>query len=65
MNIFVNKATQERAENTRMLLFGGVLALGDLVNSTLRPKGWDVLLNSVLMQEQKNLICFILSVLII
>jgi len=39
MNIFASEAaTQEQAENTRLSSFGGALALGDLVKSTLGPK---------------------------
>lgn len=39
LSIFANEATQERAENARLASFVGALALGDLVKSTLGPKG--------------------------
>jgi len=46
MNIFANEATQERAENARLSSFVGALALGDLVKSTLGPKGMNKILHS-------------------
>ncbi|KAL7008657.1 T-complex protein 1 subunit beta [Cystobasidiomycetes sp. EMM_F5] len=47
MNIFNDEATQERAENARMSSFVGAIALGDLVKSTLGPKGMNKILHSV------------------
>lgn len=47
MNIFAEEATQERAENARLSSFVGALALGDLVKSTLGPKGMNKILHSV------------------
>lgn len=38
--------TEERAENARLLAFVGAIAVGDLVKSTLGPKGMDKLLQS-------------------
>ncbi|KAN0062380.1 T-complex protein 1 subunit beta [Thecaphora frezii] len=45
--IFAHDATQERAENARLSSFVGALALGDLVKSTLGPKGMNKILQSV------------------
>jgi len=47
MNIFRDEATQERAENARLSSFVGAIALGDLVKSTLGPKGMNKILHSV------------------
>jgi T-complex protein 1 subunit beta len=41
------QATQERAENARLSSFVGALALGDLVKTTLGPKGMNKILQSV------------------
>ncbi|GAA6041841.1 hypothetical protein JCM8097_004501 [Rhodosporidiobolus ruineniae] len=46
VNIFGQEATQERAENARLSSFVGALALGDLVKSTLGPKGMNKILHS-------------------
>ncbi|PKI85839.1 T-complex protein 1 subunit beta [Malassezia vespertilionis] len=45
--IFAEEATQERAENARLSSFVGALALGDLVKSTLGPKGMNKVLQSI------------------
>ncbi|KAI3626490.1 hypothetical protein CBS9595_001851 [Malassezia furfur] len=45
--IFAEEATQERAENARLSSFVGALALGDLVKTTLGPKGMNKILQSV------------------
>ncbi|WFD29171.1 T-complex protein 1 subunit beta [Malassezia sp. CBS 17886] len=45
--IFAQEATQERAENARLSSFVGALALGDLVKTTLGPKGMNKILQSV------------------
>ncbi|KDN45622.1 hypothetical protein K437DRAFT_256550 [Tilletiaria anomala UBC 951] len=45
--IFAQEATEERAENARLSSFVGALALGDLVKSTLGPKGMNKMLQSV------------------
>ncbi|KAF8001380.1 hypothetical protein HF325_003881 [Metschnikowia pulcherrima] len=44
VNIFGDNATEERAENARMSAFVGAIAVGDLVKTTLGPKGMDKLL---------------------
>ncbi|ODV61977.1 chaperonin-containing T-complex subunit CCT2 ASCRUDRAFT_139727 [Ascoidea rubescens DSM 1968] len=46
VNIFGDQATEERAENARLSAFIGAIAVGDLVKSTLGPKGMDKLLQS-------------------
>lgn len=40
------QATEERAENARLSSFVGAIALGDLVKSTLGPKGMNKILQS-------------------
>ena len=46
VQIFGDQATEERAENARMSAFVGAIAVGDLVKSTLGPKGMDKMLQS-------------------
>ncbi|EKM59005.1 uncharacterized protein PHACADRAFT_249156 [Phanerochaete carnosa HHB-10118-sp] len=46
MSIFGAEATEEKAENARLSSFVGALALGDLVKSTLGPKGMNKILQS-------------------
>ncbi|KAH7580830.1 Chaperonins TCP-1 signature 3 [Nakaseomyces glabratus] len=46
VQIFGDQVTEERAENARMSAFVGAIAVGDLVKSTLGPKGMDKLLQS-------------------
>ncbi|EIN13210.1 hypothetical protein PUNSTDRAFT_48271 [Punctularia strigosozonata HHB-11173 SS5] len=46
MHIFGDEATEEKAENARLSSFVGALALGDLVKSTLGPKGMNKILQS-------------------
>ncbi|KAK7439297.1 T-complex protein 1 subunit beta [Stygiomarasmius scandens] len=46
MQIFSDLATEEKAENARLSSFVGALALGDLVKSTLGPKGMNKILQS-------------------
>lgn len=46
MNIFGDQVSEERAENARLSAFIGAIAVGDLVKSTLGPKGMDKLLQS-------------------
>ncbi|KAI4517474.1 chaperonin Cpn60/TCP-1 family [Schizophyllum commune] len=46
MQIFGNQATEEKAENARLASFVGALAVGDLVKSTLGPKGMNKILQS-------------------
>ena len=46
VNIFNQGAMEERAETARLSSFVGAVAVGDLVKSTLGPKGMDkILLN--------------------
>jgi len=45
-NIFQENATEEKAENARMASFIGAIAIGDLLKSTLGPKGMDKILQS-------------------
>ncbi|KAI9022525.1 chaperonin Cpn60/TCP-1 family [Hyaloraphidium curvatum] len=47
INIFADEATQERAENARMSSFVGAIAIGDMIKSTLGPKGMDKILQSM------------------
>ncbi|KAK3544835.1 hypothetical protein QTP86_027507 [Hemibagrus guttatus] len=44
MNIFKHGADEERAETARLSSFVGAIAIGDLVKSTLGPKGMDKIL---------------------
>ncbi|GMK56786.1 hypothetical protein CspeluHIS016_0306260 [Cutaneotrichosporon spelunceum] len=46
MNVFADEATEERGENARLSSFVGAMALGDLVKSTLGPKGMNKILQS-------------------
>ncbi|KAK0315779.1 T-complex protein 1 subunit beta [Friedmanniomyces endolithicus] len=44
--IFEEGSTEERGENARLSAFVGAIAVGDLVKSTLGPKGMDKILQS-------------------
>ncbi|CED84791.1 t-complex protein beta subunit (tcp-1-beta) [Phaffia rhodozyma] len=46
MNVFADEAGEERGENARLSSFVGAMALGDLVKSTLGPKGMNKILQS-------------------
>ncbi|QRW01738.1 TCP-1/cpn60 chaperonin family (T-complex protein 1) [Ceratobasidium sp. AG-Ba] len=46
MNIFGEEATEERAETARLSSFVGAMAIGDMVKSTLGPKGMNKILQS-------------------
>ncbi|RKP12069.1 chaperonin Cpn60/TCP-1 family, partial [Piptocephalis cylindrospora] len=46
VQIFDQETTEERAENARLSSFVGAIAVGDLVKSTLGPKGMDKILQS-------------------
>lgn len=46
VQIFQDEATEERAENARLSIFVGAIAVGDLVKNTLGPKGMDKILVS-------------------
>ncbi|KAK9471192.1 chaperonin Cpn60/TCP-1 family [Dipodascopsis tothii] len=47
VQIFGDQVTEERGENARMSAFVGAIAVGDLVKTTLGPKGMDKLLQSM------------------
>ncbi|KAJ3218969.1 T-complex protein 1 subunit beta [Dinochytrium kinnereticum] len=47
VQIFQEGGSEERAENARLSSFVGAIAVGDLVKSTLGPKGMDKILQSV------------------
>ncbi|ORZ39159.1 T-complex protein 1 subunit beta [Catenaria anguillulae PL171] len=47
VQIFNDEASEERAENARLSSFIGAIAVGDLVKSTLGPKGMDKILQSM------------------
>jgi hypothetical protein len=44
--IFKDDVTEEKGENARLSAFVGAIAVGDLVKSTLGPKGMDKILQS-------------------
>jgi hypothetical protein len=44
--IFEDGTTEEKGENARLSAFVGAIAVGDLVKSTLGPKGMDKILQS-------------------
>lgn len=44
--IFEDGTTEEKGENARLTAFVGAIAVGDLVKSTLGPKGMDKILQS-------------------
>ncbi|KAI6227919.1 CCT-beta [Aphelenchoides besseyi] len=46
IRVLKENASQERGENARLSLFVGAIAIGDLVKSTLGPKGMDKILIS-------------------
>lgn len=46
MNVMADGAFEEKGENARMSSFIGAIAVGDLVKSTLGPKGMDKILQS-------------------
>lgn len=46
VRILKNEAAEEKAETARMSSFIGAIAVGDLVKSTLGPKGMDKILVS-------------------
>ncbi|KAG5422136.1 CCT2 [Candida metapsilosis] len=46
VQIFKDQVEEDRAENARMSAFVGAIAVGDLVKTTLGPKGMDKLLQS-------------------
>eukprot|EP00126_Sphaerothecum_destruens_P012888 Sdes_comp22055_c0_seq1m20585 len=46
IQVLANEANQEKAESARLSSFVGAIAIGDLVKSTLGPKGMDKILAS-------------------
>lgn len=46
VQIFQNEVIEEKAENARLCIFVGAIAIGDLVKNTLGPKGMDKILIS-------------------
>ncbi|XP_006815002.1 T-complex protein 1 subunit beta [Saccoglossus kowalevskii] len=46
MNIFNRQAEEEKGESARLSSFVGAIAIGDLIKSTLGPKGMDKILQS-------------------
>ncbi|KAG9693397.1 hypothetical protein KCU76_g5988, partial [Aureobasidium melanogenum] len=44
--IFADDVTEEKGENARLSAFVGAIAVGDLVKTTLGPKGMDKILQS-------------------
>ncbi|KAL3881747.1 hypothetical protein ACJMK2_028142 [Sinanodonta woodiana] len=50
VQIFTRGAEEEKAETARMSSFVGAIAIGDLVKSTLGPKGMD----KILLQSSRN-----------
>jgi len=44
--IFAEDVIEEKGENARLSAFVGAIAVGDLVKSTLGPKGMDKILQS-------------------
>lgn len=49
--IFAEDVTEEKGENARLSAFVGAIAVGDLVKSTLGPKGMDKILQSAYVEE--------------
>ena len=47
VQIFKDQVEEDRAENARMSAFVGAIAVGDLVKTTLGPKGMDKLLQRI------------------
>jgi hypothetical protein len=50
--IFADDVTEEKGENARLSAFVGAIAVGDLVKSTLGPKGMDKILQSAYVAKQ-------------
>lgn len=50
--IFADDVTEEKGENARLSAFVGAIAVGDLVKSTLGPKGMDKILQSAYVRAQ-------------
>jgi T-complex protein 1 subunit beta len=52
--IFADDVIEEKGENARLSAFVGAIAVGDLVKSTLGPKGMDKILQSALVGSKCN-----------
>lgn len=52
--IFANDVTEEKGENARLSAFVGAIAVGDLVKSTLGPKGMDKILQSACVHHSRG-----------
>ncbi|XP_052245305.1 T-complex protein 1 subunit beta-like [Dreissena polymorpha] len=52
VQIFSRGAEEEKAETARLSSFVGAIAIGDLVKSTLGPKGMDKILQSMGRSEK-------------
>eukprot|EP00128_Syssomonas_multiformis_P001392 Colp12_sorted_trinity150504_noHs@15777 len=50
VQVLAENANEERAENARLSSFIGAIAIGDLVKTTLGPKGMDKILQSMSIQ---------------
>lgn len=48
--IFADDVIEEKGENARLSAFVGAIAVGDLVKSTLGPKGMDKILQSAYVE---------------
>lgn len=57
MQIFADDVTEEKGENARLSAFVGAIAVGDLVKSTLGPKGMDKILQSAYVDRGRILVC--------
>jgi chaperonin GroEL (HSP60 family) len=49
--IFADDVQEEKGENARLSAFVGAIAVGDLVKSTLGPKGMDKILQSAYVKS--------------
>lgn len=56
--IFADDVTEEKGENARLSAFVGAIAVGDLVKSTLGPKGMDKILQSACVHRSPEFTCF-------
>jgi len=59
--IFADDVQEEKGENARLSAFVGAIAVGDLVKSTLGPKGMDKILQSAYVDIQTPYISITLS----
>lgn len=52
--IFADDVTEDKGENARLSAFVGAIAVGDLVKSTLGPKGMDKILQSAYVMALRS-----------